>query len=83
MYLLLEFGNNILVQVSMQKNWRKNVKLNFFTQISNLAKSWLTQKTGCPGGVRPTSSFFPQFLKHLFSFSKWLETTKKQLLIPI
>ena len=83
MYLLLEIGNNILAQVSMQKIWKKNIKWNFFSRLSNFAKSWLTPKTGWPGEVRPTSSFFSQFSKTILCFPKWLETTKKQLLTLI
>ena len=48
-----------------------------------LQKSWLTQKTGWPGGVRPTSSFFSQFWKIVLCFPKWLETTKKQVVTLI
>ena len=32
--------------VYAKKNWKKNVKWNFFSHLLNFAKSWLTQKTG-------------------------------------
>ena len=42
MYLLLEIGNNILAQVSMQKIWEKMLNGTFSVAF------WILEKVGSP-----------------------------------